>query len=434
MNLLKKNSIVVIALLIIAFPFIHVSGAESADLSARELAPLFLSDVMGLDLTKYNIAKEGYGSDYPVYYGGEVKEEAVSFDLVSDQGNLSVMGIFRNGFISALNLYKGRNSTVYLKVPSTNAVNESRNMLQRYKTFAQDLGWNTTHIDQASTMLNNVSAAPSKDNLHMFNNIIGFIPTDAYEGNMKLETKENRVNWIYTEKGANITSKRISIDFGFDTLSFTDTWNLYKVGSLGVITEEEAKTIGWEAAKKYNLTFTYENGTTVAMTPKWSNVSEISFSMIPGQMYKMNQDNFVDPGSVTREPLVLYPQWKMIFYFEMIGGAAGIQVGVWGDTKEIAYISLYGYLGALGVSDTATSPEPQPENTPTNSPESLVDNSPVPTPPPTTEASPETTQRENPYEIGISNPSTNVFLASGAIATTVVAVAVALAVLKRRKK
>ncbi len=84
MRLLKKRSYAVVALMIIVFPLIQTSGAESADLAAKDLVPMFLTDVIGLDMTKYNKTNEGYGLDYPSYYGGEVKEENFFFELVSN--------------------------------------------------------------------------------------------------------------------------------------------------------------------------------------------------------------------------------------------------------------------------------------------------------------------------------------------------------------
>jgi hypothetical protein len=38
--------------------------------------------------------------------------------------------------------------------------------------------------------------------------------------------------------------------------------------------------------------------------------------------------------------------WSAVFYFNQpIGNIAGIQVGVWGDTKEVAYCRPQRYLG-----------------------------------------------------------------------------------------
>jgi hypothetical protein len=405
---------------------------------------------VGLDLTKYNMTKVGYGIDYPSSFGGEVKTEVVSFELISRWGsvnNLDVMGIFHNKYIATLGLEQGIGTTIELKEPTTDPVNASRDILQRYKAFAQNLGWNTSHIDQASAMLNNVSPDPSKNHSQMFNNIIRFVPTVISEGNMKLVVKEDRADWIYIEDGWDMPTKCLSIHFGSDRLSFSDTWNLYNVGSLSAITEEEAKSIGWEAAKNYGYPFTYENGTTFTMEPKWSNVSEINFYMTPGQKHKQTPDeDFVNPGSVTRAPLSLYPLWTMKFYFEMIGSASGVQVGVWGDTTEIAYISLFGgspMFGPPRTPDPQSSTEPQPENTPINSPESSPENSATPSPSPdetggnqnvTSEPLPETAQSENISRTGSSNSSANIVLAGGTVAVAAAAIAIALAVFKKRKK
>lgn len=60
----------------------------------------------------------------------------------------------------------------------------------------------------------------------------------------------------------------------------------------------------------------------------------------------------------------------MIFYFKKIGGTVGIVVGVWGDTGEIAYITLYGYLGTPNINQTSPSETllftPENQNIPEN--------------------------------------------------------------------
>ena len=115
--------------------------------------------------------------------------------------------------------------------------------------------------------------------------------------------------------------------------------------------------------------------------------------MIPGQIYNRDpEDHFVSGGNATRDPLALYPQWQMVFYFnKSIGGAVGIQVGVWGDTKEVAYISEYGYLGGQGgnpTTPTTPSPSMEPTPTPSSSPE------PISTPTSTPYHEPQQTEQE----------------------------------------
>lgn len=406
----EKMSAAAIVLLILVVPLIQTSRAATVNSTTRDKMPAFLSDVIGLDLTKYNITNEGYSFSYPSYYGGNVKEENIALYLASSDGEMHVTGTFVNGFVCGINLYPPTNgSLTYAQRPSTNALDESRNILQRYKTFAKNYGLGTSHLDSALTLLSSATRASSSSaSLYMFNNITGFVPSVTTLGNMKLETTETGVKWIYTDRGVDMPQKCLAIEFGGNELLFADTWNLFSVGCFSVISEDEAKSIGWDAAKNFNLTLISENGTLYSVKPPgWSNMYSVTLSMIPGQIYNRDpEDHFVNPGNATRDPLALYPLWLMVFYFnKSISGAVGIQVGVWGDTKEIAYISEYGYLGAS-------------EGNPAT---------------PTTPTEPSTTPSENPAEPENSNPPLSLYLIGGAAAVAI-AVAVAAVALKKRSR
>ena len=58
------------------------------------------------------------------------------------------------------------------------------------------------------------------------------------------------------------------------------------------------------------------------------------------------------PGKIARDPLKLYPYWQLYFYFPggEIGDYSGIQLGIWGDTKEIIYCSGFGFHGTSAPS------------------------------------------------------------------------------------
>jgi hypothetical protein len=116
--------------------------------------------------------------------------------------------------------------------------------------------------------------------------------------------------------------------------------------------------MAWDLVKAYSekLTFyqTGEDNVTKMVKPDWSQMtSDVGFTMIPGQQYNnslnddlLSQGTGVSMGNTTRAPLALYPFWSAIFYFSKpIDNIVGIQVGIWGDTKEVAYIDTYGYLG-----------------------------------------------------------------------------------------
>jgi hypothetical protein len=413
MKMLKKTSASVIVLLTLAGMVLPISRAATENSATKDMMPVFLSEVVGLDLTKYNITTDDYHLKYPSEYGGNVKDEHVYLDLASSEGTISVMGLFLNGFNGGIFVYQPTNGSVFFNhQPSTNAVDESRNILQRYKTFAQKYGLETSHIDQALTLLNNATkASASTDDLYTFNNITGFVPSVVTAGNMKQETKDDNIKWIYTDRGVEMPNKCLKVDFGAGTLHFVDTWNLYTVGNFSVVSEDEVKQIAFEAADNYDLTLVGENDTLIIVEkPEWSSVTSIVLNMVPGKIYndELNQANpVVSGGNATRDPLALYPLWETVLYFSKnISNAYGIAVGVWGDTKEIAYITPYCYLGVPGGElDTTTSTEP----------------------------SPEPTQSENPSQIENGTPFPTMYLIGGIGATAIIAIAATTVVLKKRR-
>ena len=210
MKNLKKITVATLVLLILAVTLIQTLRAEKVDFTARELMPAFLSDVVGLDLTKYDISHESYSFDYPSYYGGNFKEETITFNLDSTAGNIRIMCIFLNGFNGGIFVYQPTNGSMFFKQqPSTNALDESRNMLQRYRTFAENYGLETSHIDQALIMMNDATGASSASaDLNMFNKVTGFVPSVVTAGNMKQETKEDSIKWSYVDGGVEMPKSR----------------------------------------------------------------------------------------------------------------------------------------------------------------------------------------------------------------------------------
>lgn len=390
---------------------VQTSKADTANSTAKEKLPEFVSEVVGLDMAKYNITDEGYGFHYPSEYGGIAKEESMSFNLVSNKGTIYTArahGIFLNGFICGISVDAPTKGSMFFTDPPTNALDESRNILQRYKTFAEKYGFGTSHIDQALTLLNNAtSASSSSADFSLLNDITGFVPSVTYAGNMKQEITQESITWIYTDRGVDMPNKVLKIDFGSNDLRFVDTWNLFTVGCFSAVSEDEAIRIGWDAAKNYNLTLIGENGPYNPKT-EWSNRTYVKLNMIPGQIHNIAaEDNFVNPSNATRDPLALYPQWFLVFYFNKSIAAghrsiAGIAVGLWGDTKEIASTGISDYKGVTGEH-------------------------------PYTTTEPSSTQTENTTKSESSNPSSSMYLIAG-IAATAIAIAVVVVALKKRRK
>jgi hypothetical protein len=331
--------------------------ANSANTSTKEKLPVFLSEVIGLDLTKYNKTNEGYSVSYPSEFGGLVKREQTSFKLESKSSNISAAGIFDNGLVFWIYFYPINGSMIYSKQPSTDALDESKNIFQRYHTFCQRYNIDCSHVATAINMCDQLPTSTSTKSSGNINQMKDFIPANITQNNMKLLTKQTSIRFDYTVNDVDVPNKCIVMNFGYNTFTFSDTWNLYGIGSLSALSKEEVTNLAFIVAKNYSLTLE------IGGKPDWSKMrSDVGLSMILGQTYNNSagdDTHYVNVGNATRHPLMLYPLWQTIFYFsEPIGNVDGIQVGIWGDTKEVAYCDVYGFLGSSG--QTSTSPDQSP--------------------------------------------------------------------------
>jgi hypothetical protein len=382
-----------LVLLFLVVMLVQAPRADTADSTSEKKLPEFVSEVVKLNMTEYKITDVGYGFYFPSEYGGVVKEESISFKLVSNRGEIYTVyadAIFLNGFISSLHVDEPTDASIFFVDPPTNASDESRNILQRYKTFAEKYGFDTAHIDQALTLLSNVTGASSAhSDSNLLNDITGFVPSVTGVGNMKQETEQDSITWVYTERGVDIPQKCLKIDFGSSQLHFVDAWNLFTVGCFSVISEDEAMRIGWDAANNYNLTFIGKDGPYYPQF-EWSNRAYAKLDLVPGQILNTSiEDSSINLGNTTRNPLALYPRWFMVFYFKnpIPSGQrsiAGIAVDLWGDTKEVISTGIaqsfwdatienpYASTESSSTQTESTTPSPEPNPTSEPLPATLV--------------------------------------------------------------
>lgn len=377
----EKLSVVAVILLLLSVPLIHASGADVTNKTnqfGENKLLVFLSNVIGLDLAKYNVTVSS-GVTYPYNFGGLVKQEVISCQLDYNGSKIGIMGIFYNEYIFAIDILPNQGPLIYAQPPSANPIDEAKSILRKYQIFANDYGITASHLTTALNMLNNVNELTSSSTIL---------------GNTKLEVSRityNEANfnrtlisfkWIYTANGVDAYNKRLEITFEGNATSFKDTWGFFTIGNFSVISETESVEIAFAAAKNYNLTLVGEGGVLIPVQPDWSGMTyTIVLNMIPGQIYNRDpDDHFMNPGSAVRDPLALYPLWEAVFYFgENVGHTVGIAVGVWGDTKEIAYITPYGYLGDMGGNQTApaATPTPPESSSPSETPMEPENNSPL---------------------------------------------------------
>ena len=363
MKIRKTVSVAILVLLALSVMLIHVSRvnmAVVAEIDAKEKVPAFLSDVIGIDLSEYHKTNEGYSTSYPPEFGGLIKREQLSFTLESADSTIPVAAMFDNGFIRWIYFYPLSRSMIYAKQPSTSALDESRNILQRYQTFCQKYGLDASYVTSFLKMANSLAdSPPAKTYSGIINNMTDFTPANITSGNMKLIVSETSIWLDYTTDGVDIPNKSVGMNLGHNTFTFSDTWNLYSIGSLSVISKDEATSIAFTAAKNYFATLQIKTSNGSILTElEWSQRLDVDLGMIPGQIRNdsANDDlQDINMGNTTRNPLALYPIWQAIFYFNKpVGNIDGIQVGVWGDTKEIAYCNPTGFLGGSGQSPTST--------------------------------------------------------------------------------
>ena len=397
MPLVEDRRAVLILMLVLVFLLLQVPNAYSSESTANEElyeflssespanAKLFdfLSNVVGLDLTKYavvppSVVPPGFeGLDPLEFYkklsehvstqlpssnftrddlfGGLVEEEVQSFDFEYNNNKIHVMSIFYNGHMAHLSINSySQDDYVYSESPPTDVLSRAQSILQRYQTFAsQHYAKDTSYLVPMQNILSSV------DDLS---------PKEITEGNVDFQVSKDgnntRIQWIYTEGGVSMPRKRVYIKFSNNAfVSFWDTWGLYSVSGLSVISSEEAVQIALEAAQNCELHIFNEvqNESQTVKVPDLSNAPyDVNMYMVP---YRYQERDI--PSKIARDTLTLYPYWQLHFYFnESIAGNVGVQVGVWGDTGEIIYCSGFGYLGSSGTTNEQDTTEQPPDDPP----------------------------------------------------------------------
>jgi hypothetical protein len=334
-----------------------VPSAALPELTPDEKATEFLSSVVGLNLAEYALVfptpPPGYDAEswaerfalkeaealsrnasYPPELCGIVKQETSSFDFEADGNKITTNGIFLNGQIGFFKIYTTSGTYIYSEPPATDLLSQAKTILQRYRAYAARVyGTNNSYLEPMQNILNSIN--------HLS-------PMNVTVGNINFQISESEgktlIQWIYTENGVSMKYKRLALAFRNNAFeSIIDNWRIYSVGGFSVINAEEAYNLALETAQNCEFRIVNEDVNEVVTLPDLSDsVYQMYFTMVP---YRNNSGDI--PSNITRDPLTLYPYWQFYFYFKggEIGGYSGVQVGIWGDTKEISYCSGFGFYG-----------------------------------------------------------------------------------------
>jgi len=304
--------------------------AYSEEWSAPDETLIFLTDVIGFDMTKYNSQLSDYHVEYPSDYGGLTQEEVI-YTLESARSKLFVGCVFINKTLAVYGLKVLEGSPLYVQPQPANVLDTAKGLLDRYQTYSR-----ASYLQEMQDMLDIVTE-------------IANMTTTSGNTKVQMSVSGNltSISWTYTYNGIDFIAKRIGVSFKNGALrGFQNNWDLYKVGSTDVnVLEEEALRIARERAKDY-------------LANVW-----------PGEEVKLNiieEPLIVDlTGSRGREPLTLYPFWFVQLYFDKVYNSSNaIQVGIWADTGEIEYCHPTGFMGGSPDGETPTTPttDPPPED------------------------------------------------------------------------
>jgi len=323
------------------------SSTDSTQYNTLDQTKNFLSNVVGLDLTKYTLIDSPYlrhnHTVAPIITvlneteaASDLNSVPSSYYFKSDNGILDVFCIFYNRHLAVVNLEPINNSAyIYANVPGTDLTDQASTFLSRYAEFmSQKTGADTSFLTTMKNVLSSVNIESSA-----FNTTIGNINFQGSKnGNV------TRLQWIYVDYGTIMNPKRVEMQFrNGDLVSFQDKWSLYKVSGANVLSAEQARNIALDTAQKVSLLLANEKGEIITFeTPDLSNARyEVEFFM--SACYSSDSDL---NKKLSLDPLTLYPFWQFHFYFnETIAGNEGIEVGVLGDTGAIFSSGGFGHLG-----------------------------------------------------------------------------------------
>lgn len=316
----KANSKLLLIALFLAI-LIVISGCEvlmpkvnASAITPRQKGLAVLGDVIGLDLTKYNVATEE-NSQYLPSLSTPLREN-ILYNLNSANSNLRTIQTFVNGNLQGIFVLENDGTPNLSKTGySIDAVENAQEFLSNYQTYT-----GKQIFGELGTSLNNVDA--SRNLTKTFENKA--LEVTAYGD-------DSHFKWYYTANGAAaLYTKVVSIGFrdGFMT-SFIDNWDLYSIGSTNVnLSKEEAVSIALDTAKEHSWTVQLDED---ALDP--SNFNEkrsVSWTTLAF-------DGSFDADKIRSENVLeLFPVWRVgIVLNKVYGELYGIEVDIWADTKEV---------------------------------------------------------------------------------------------------
>ncbi len=280
--------------------------------NSAEKASVIISNVLQIDVSKYQATMLSYDAQARQELGGIV-EEVMRYSLVNSESSIDLTLKFRNSHFALvqINQIEGLPNfpVVYTQQQPADALEAARGILQRYTLVAND-----SYVEEVNRLLAGATNSNVSQTL----------------GNSKLtissygDTSEVLIE--YTDNGTDFVAKSLDLKFQNNLLSeFSDDWFLYGVGNTQVnVSREQAILIARNAAKSFS----------------W-NASGVQVSNFEILDNPVSAEFYPHPRS---DYLTLIPYWYVILYLDKTypGNVSEIAVGVWADTGVVANIRAFG--------------------------------------------------------------------------------------------
>jgi hypothetical protein len=233
-------TILLISLLTFSAYAFQISNVQASEATIQEKSLSILSNVFGLDMTKYSVTTKEYPPDTSASYFGVVPQENVAYFLTSEGSKLRIHFTFGNDNLQMIQVLEkeGRPHSIVKASTDTNAIEMAKSFLTNYQTYTA----NKLFGDLKTTL----------NNLEFGKNTTKTIGTITLE--MTTYNDYTLFKWYYTSNDAKAPyTKYIVMGFkdGFLT-TFVDNWQFFNVGSTSInLSEEEAIVIALKTAKEY---------------------------------------------------------------------------------------------------------------------------------------------------------------------------------------
>jgi competence protein ComGC len=316
-NKLLFTTTMLAALLVCSAYAALMPNVHAAEISVQQKGLSVLSNVVGVDITKYDVATEE-NSISPPFLGGVLQEDVLC-TLNSDGSKLKTLYTFADGNLRGIHVLEKEGAPSLTKpATSVNAVESAQDFLSNYQAYTAK-----PVFGELKATLNNLD--PSKNLTKTFGDKV--LHVTACDG-------RTHFKWYYTANGARAPyTKAISMGFkdGFLT-SFIDNWDLYGIGSTSVnLSKEEAVAIALDVAREHSWTMQLDEDN---LDP--SNFNEKRSVSWTALVF----DGSLDADNVRSDDVLeLYPVWRVGLVLNRVYGELyGIEVDIWADTREVRVV------------------------------------------------------------------------------------------------